>query len=79
MNNRSIMTKLLADLEFQNDEDYYEYIVESEINGQQKQVAELIKELPYKYEIEAYLYILREHGPTKLAEILDTVKQFEES
>jgi predicted site-specific integrase-resolvase len=46
----------IKDYEFESIEDYYEYIVESIINGQRKQAKELVKQFSKKQMKEAYNY-----------------------
>jgi hypothetical protein len=49
------MKKLLEDLDFTTESQYFEYIVESYINGQKKQAKELFQTMPLD-KIEYFLF-----------------------
>ena len=49
--------KTIKDLDFNSLEDYYNYIVDSEINGQYKQMKELFNKLSYDQKKEFLNYL----------------------
>lgn len=51
-----ISKEIIKAYEFKTIEDYFEYIVESIINGQRTQAQNLIKELSKKQKKDAYAY-----------------------
>ena len=60
-----ISKKELELYNFESIEDYFNYIVESEINGQRSQVKRLIKEMSKPQRKAAYLYLNRDILPSR--------------
>ncbi len=57
----SKMNRLVKGLEFETVNDYYEYIVESHINGQSTQVKMLFADMPLVNREDFKQYIVREY------------------
>lgn len=60
------MEKIYSDLDFTSKEDYFNYCVESHINGNFTQCKKLFQELPKQYKHELINFIRDNYGNDKV-------------
>ena len=68
--------KLYKDLDFKSEEEYYNYVIESSINGQNQQCGDLISQLTKQEKKDFFHWLMTEEKSTHIQRVISLLIHF---